>query len=74
MIDLPFSTLRADIVSVFSNDNVSRSTSTQYWIETQTEVVSLVHGKMVPWLRAYAALPEDWGSNPSTHTVANGHL
>jgi hypothetical protein len=31
-------------------------------------------GEMTQWLRALAALPEDPGSNPSTHTVVGNCL
>ena len=30
--------------------------------------------EMVPWLRALAALTEDWGSIPSTHMAAHNCL
>lgn len=31
-------------------------------------------GKMAPGLRVFAALAEDWGSDPSTHMVVHNHL
>jgi hypothetical protein len=31
-------------------------------------------GEMAQWLRALAALPEDWGSIPSNHKAAYKHL